>query len=108
MTDFSAFTALVLTKVEDLARSELRDALTAARNDAESFLQRSKADFERWSEQLKDGRLTAEEFEDLVIGQASVFEMRALTLTGIAKVKADKFREGVLNIVVESAFAVFL
>jgi hypothetical protein len=86
---------------ERLFKQYLREALT----DVRDFLGKSKANLERWAQELGRREIDEDEFKSLVQGQLDVTEMRALKQTGLAQVRIDIFTSGVLDIVVSAALA---
>ena len=99
----------ILKSVEDqskaLAEKLFKQYTHQAVSDVRDFLQKSKDALRRWVEDLDRGDIDKEEFESLVKGQADVAEMRALKQAGLAAVQIDTFTNGVLDIIVNAAFA---
>ncbi len=99
----------VLKSIEEqsksLAEKLFKQYAQQAFTDIRDFLQKSKADLERWIQELARGQIDGDEFKSAVQGQLDVAEMRALKQTGLAQVRIDIFTSGVLDIVVSAAFA---
>ena len=99
----------ILKSVEDqskaLAEKLFKQYTHQAVSDVRDFLQKSAGNLKRWVEELARGDLDKDEFESLVKGQADVAEMRALKQAGLAVVQIDTFTNGVLDIIVNAAFA---
>src|SRR6266851_7292697 len=99
----------ILKSVEDqskgLAEKLFKQYTHQAVSDVRDFLQKSKDDLKRWVEELVRGDLAKDEFESLVKGQADLAKMRALKQAGLAAVQIDTFTNGVLDIIVNAAFA---
>ncbi len=99
----------IVRSVEDqskaLAEKLFKQYTHQAVSDVKDFLEKSKADLQRWIEGLARGDMDKDEFQSLVKGQADVAEMRALKQAGLAAVQIDTFTNGVLDIVVTAAFA---
>ncbi len=108
MAGFSDFLSTVKLGIAQLAAGSFGEAKQAAERDAQEFLQKTEADLKRWTDLLVDGKLTHEEFEFLVMGRKEVATMEALKQAGLAQVRVDRFRNAILHLVVESAFAVFV
>jgi hypothetical protein len=87
--------------VEKLFKQYTQQAFT----DISDFLRKSKADLERWIQELARGQIDKDEFKSVVQGQLDVAEMRALKQAGLARVRIDIFNSGVLDIVVSAVFA---
>ena len=99
----------IFKSVEDqskaLAEKLFKQYIHQALSDVRDFLERSKDDLKRWVEDLVRGDLDKDEFESLIKGQADVAEMRALKQAGLAAVQIDTFKNGVVDIIVNAAFA---
>jgi hypothetical protein len=99
----------VLKSIEEqsksLAEKLFKQYAQQAFTDIRDFLQKSKADLERWIQELARGQIDGDEFKSAVQGQLDVAEMRALKQAGLAQVRIDIFTSGVLDIVASAAFA---
>jgi hypothetical protein len=99
----------ILKNVEDqtkaLAQKQITDYTQQAVGDVKDLLQKSKDDLKRWIEELAKGDIEKDEFQSLVQGQIDVAEMRALKQAGLAEVQIESFVNGVIDIVVNAAFA---
>lgn len=108
MSVFDDFFSEILNGVKGLATGELKNFATAAKSDAQAFLETSKENLRRRTRLLADGQLTKEEFEDLLAGDAEVAQMFALTQAGISAARIQRFRDGLINLVIDTAFKKFL
>lgn len=108
MSDFDKFWEALKAGVVDLAKQLGQQYLEAALQDGNSFLSAQKAELQRWTAELAAGKLSKEEFEDLVLGQKDLTEMEGLKQAGLAQVQLDRFVNGVLNLVITTAIKVFL
>ena len=99
----------ILKNVEDqtkaLAQKQIKEYTQQAVGDVKDLLQKSKDDLRRWIEELAKGEIDRDEFQSLVQGQIDVAEMRALKQAGLAEVQIESFVNGVIDIVVDAAFA---
>ena len=99
----------IFKSVEDqskaLAEKLFKQYTPQALSDVRDFLEKSKDALKRWVEDLDRGDIDKDEFESLVKGQADGAEMRALKQAGLAAVQIDTFTNGVLDIIVNAAFA---
>jgi hypothetical protein len=108
MSDFSRFLELVKTGAITLGKDTVSGFAKRAETDTADFLRRSREDLIRWTGQLARQDLSKEEFESLVRGQADLAKMAALTQAGAALADIQRFRDGLINLVVSSATKVFL
>ncbi len=88
-----------------LAKRLFKQYTKQAMGDVKDFLQKSKDDLERWTEELVQQEIDADEFQSLVEGELDVAEMRGLKQAGLAQVQIDTFTSGVLDIIVTAATA---
>jgi hypothetical protein len=99
----------IFKNIEDqtkaLAQKQIKDYTQQAVGDVKDLLERSKADFQRWVEELARREIDRDEFESLVQGQIDVAEMRALKQAGLAEVQIESFVNGVIDIVVNAAMS---
>jgi hypothetical protein len=108
MSRFNDFTRTVIAGVPDLARDTLGDFPQAATQDANAFLTEARKDLKRWTKLLAQGKINQQDFTDLVEAKRALAEIHALTQTGIALARLERFRTGLIDLVVNTAFDVFL
>ena|ERR1700730_6795185 len=108
MSDFDAFLEAVKNGVTNLAKQTLKDGVDDAKADLNDFEIKAKEDWKRWTVALANGQMSQSDFEGLLKGQAALAQMEALTAAGIAAARIQRFRDAVINIVIDSAFKVFL
>jgi hypothetical protein len=88
--------------VFNLAETSFKDFVAQAKADGESVLNSLKPNLEEWTNQLKDGEISVEDFKFLVAGQKELVEMIALKQAGIALIEADKFKNSVFNLIIDT------
>ncbi len=76
--------------------------------DAKMFLEDTENDLKRWTQLLAKGHLNEDEFKFLVQSQKDLFDLHSLKLAGLALITAQKFRDGVIDIVASAASKTFL
>ena len=103
MSGIDDFIAGLKPGILTLAQNTLSDFVTEAQRDAESLLDLARADIARWNELLAAGKLKAAEYQLLLQMQAATFGMHALTATGLAQVRIERFRKALISLVVDSA-----
>ena len=103
--DIEALLRNVENQTKTLAQEQLKQYTSQAVADVKGLLEKSKADLQRWVEELARGDIDKDEFESLVQGQIDVAEMRALKQSGLAEAQIESFVNGVIDIVVNAAFA---
>lgn len=108
MSQFNDFTESVKEGAKELAREVFGDFEHEAKEDVEAFLERSKEDLQRWTKLLAHGELSQQEFRDLVEAKKSLAEIHLLTQQGVALTKLERFKNGLTDLVVDSAFDAFL
>lgn len=108
MPDVDAFLDVLRDEITDLARTHFQEMQEAALEDGEAFLNQTQDDLERWGRLLEQGELSQEEFESLVRGQKDVAEIEALKQAGLAPLRADQFRDALINRIVGTASRILL
>lgn len=108
MTSFDEFIEAIKTGATDLAKEIFDGFENEARNDAEAFLAKSRQDMQRWTNLLAQGDLTEQDFSDLVQAKKALAEIHALRQAGVALTKLERFRTRFINLVIDTAFNVFL
>lgn len=108
MASFDEFLEILKTELVKFAEDSWNTNKAAAVNDGRAFLEKSKADLERWTKMLAKGDLTRDDFKWLVIGKKDLAELVALKQKGLAKVALDRFVNGLIDTIVSTAFKTFL
>ena len=105
---FSAFVSDVKKGAKALGKDLFKEFQKQATKDAKAFLDASKANLRKWTRQLADGDMSKREFQDLVKGEKDLAKLHALTEAGIATARLERFRSGLITLVIDSAFGRFL
>ncbi len=108
MSNFDNFVDIVETGVKDLAKKTLKGFKDEAVSDSKAFLDTSKADLKRWTKLLSKNELSHDDFEWLVVGRKDVAELHALKQAGLTLVRLDRFKNALLDLIIDTAFDVFL
>ncbi len=105
---FDDFVDALTEGAKDLAKDIFDGFEEQAKEDAKAFAQKAEADLRRWVKLLEDGKITKQDFGDLVEGKKALAEIHALTVAGISLTKLERFRSGLIDMVVDTAFKIFL
>ena len=108
MSNFDDFVDTIENNVEELAKKTLKGFKEEAITDAKAFLEASKEDLQRWTKLLARDDLSQDDFEWLVMGRKDVVELHVLKQSGLAIVRLDRFKNALLDLVIDTAFDVFL
>lgn len=108
MSKFDNFIEAIEEGIKELAKKTLKGFKEEAVSDTRDFLEASKDDLHRWTNLLAKGELSQDDFEWLVMGRKDVAELYALKRAGLALVRLDRFKNALLNLVIDTAFDVFL
>jgi hypothetical protein len=108
MAKFDDFKDALEAGIKDLAKKTAKDFADEALNDGKAFLKETEDDLKRWTKLLASGDLSQDDFKWLVQSKKDVAEMVALKQKGLALAKIDSFRQGMLDLVVNTATGVFL
>lgn len=99
MALFDEFLNGLKANIAAYAKEKWQEHAESVKDDAEVFIEKAKADLERWLMLLEGGGLTKDDVTWLIQGKKDLAEMNALKQIGLAKVKIDRCRIGILNIV---------
>jgi hypothetical protein len=94
-----------LEKSKELAATLFKKFTEQAVSDTKDFLQRSREGVARATALLADKRIDKDDFEDLILGKKDLAEMHGLKQAGLASATIDTFVNGVLQILIDAAFA---
>lgn len=108
MTDFDVFIDALKDGAKDLAKQTFNGFENQATQDAQEFVEKSKEDLKRWTTLLAQGDINQQDFSDLVLAKKALADMFALRQAGLSLIKLETFRKGLINLVVDTAFDVFL
>lgn len=101
------FKDAILEGAKQLAKDTVGDLLESAKDDAKAFLESIKDDLKNWHKMLKDDEISKDDLKDLIEAKEALAEIRALTQAGIAAVKIERFKTGLLNLVTNTAKSMF-
>lgn len=108
MSKFDDFLDLAIKDGKDLIVGEGEDFVKKFRTGVKNFITDSNQDFNRWTSQLADKKLTKVEFDVLVGTLKGEAALDALTKAGIAAAKAQQLRDALIKLVVDSAIKIFI
>ena len=108
MANFNDFIDALEDGLETFAREESEEYKDAAKTKGKAFIEETKNDLERWTKALAKGDLSRNDFEWLVKSKKDLFELNTLKQIGLTKVAVDRFVNGVIDLVVDTAFETFL
>lgn len=108
MAKFDDFKDALEDGIKNLAKKTVKDFADEALNDGKAFLKETENDLKRWTKLLASGDLSQDDFKWLVQSKKDVAEMVALKQKGLALATIDSFRQGMLDLVVNTATGVFL
>lgn len=100
MADFNEVFEELKDLIGPLAEDTLGELKDEALEDGKAFINKIKVDLERWSKQLAEGKITADKFKWLINSKKALAEMELLKQKGLAIVKINKFKSGLLNLVI--------
>ena len=103
MTDFNQIFNDIKGQLGPLAEKNLKEFANEGKQDAEAFLQQSRAKLEEWVQQLAAKEIDEDEFRWLVESQKAAAEMEALRAVNAGTVQIEQFRDSVFGIVVKTA-----
>lgn len=108
MNQFDEFIEGLKTGAQTLAKEIFDGFEDQAWDDTNAFLEKAQADLQRWTRLLAQGEITEQDFSDLIQAKKALAEIHALRQTGVALTKLERFRTQFINLVIDTAFNVFL
>ncbi|MCA3155433.1 MAG: hypothetical protein ING30_10470 [Burkholderiales bacterium] len=102
--DWNDFRDRVLENVQLLAAQTVKDTVDQASKDTEAFLRDTREKIERWTQALSRGDLDRDEFELLVAARRSNMKLHALQAAGVTQNALERFRSGLISLLIESVF----
>ena len=108
MSIFETYLEALKEGIAVLGKEMLSEAIDQAKEDGEAFLMEAREDLKKWTRQLAKGELSRTEFEALVRAKKALFEMRALTQAGISLTRIQRFRDSLIDLVIDTAFEVIV
>jgi hypothetical protein len=98
--DFETFFKSIKNEVVSLARKSLEDSLKEAKADGMDVLNSMKANIKKWSLQVVNKEMTIDDLKFLMETQKEEMEMAALKEAGLKEIELDKFKNGIVGIVI--------
>jgi hypothetical protein len=108
VASFQDFLTALEDSLKKLATQDWATVRDAAVKDGQAFFAKARDDLKKWTEELAEGKLSKEDFEDLIKGQRDLAELTALKAAGLAEVKLQQFLTDLVNTIVTTATSVFL
>lgn len=96
------------TGVESLAKESFQDYLSHAETDGQALIASMKVNLQNWAQEVENGSMTTEDLEFLLQGQIALNSMVALKQAGLAEVRLDQFKSGLVNMILGSITKVCL
>ena len=103
MADFNQIFNDIKNQLGPLAQQNLKQFAAQGKQDAEAFLEQSRANLQKWVQQLANKEIDEDEFRWLVESQKAAAEMTALRAANAGAIQTEQFRDSVLNLVVSTA-----
>lgn len=97
--DFKNILSQLRKGITNLAENSLKEYVAAATADGQAILADLEDDLKTWTKQLAEGQISKDDFTDLVLGQAEELKLVALKQAGLGEVRADQFKNGVVNLI---------
>ncbi|NWG29717.1 MAG: hypothetical protein HXY48_14465 [Ignavibacteriaceae bacterium] len=108
MPTFNDFISTLKNDLLDYAKENLEEYKNEILKDGNAFIEKTKGDLKRWTEGLASGALSKADFEFLLKGKKDLAQMEALKQLGLSKIRISKITNGIIDVVIGSAFKTFL
>jgi len=99
------FVHAVLTNASNLAATLFKNYVGQAETDARTFVQAAKDGIARAALLYQQGQIDKDDLEDLIQGKKDLAVMHALKESGLASAAIDSFVNGLIQIMIDAAFA---
>jgi hypothetical protein len=103
--NFEDFFKDIKSQVISLAQRSLNDSFQEAKTDGVAALNMMKEDLKKWSLQVVNKEISVEDFNFQMGTLKETMEMVALKEAGLKQIELDKFKNGILGIVVKRVSA---
>jgi hypothetical protein len=103
--NFEDFFKDIKTQVISLAQQSLKDSFQEAKTDGVAALKMMKEHVKKWSLQVVNKEISVEDFNFQMGTLKETMEMVALKEAGLKQIELDKFKNGILGIVVNRVSA---
>ena len=107
MSNFEDFKKDVITGAEELAKTTLTGFVANAKSDTQQFLQNQAQNVLAWIDDLRNEAIDANQYRSLLRGQIAIGKMHALTEAGVTAATYQRFRDGLIDIVVKATTKYF-
>ena len=94
----------ITDEVTNLAKATAKEYVSQAKNDAQALIDSTKQNVINWADLLAQGKLTTDDFEWLMFRQKDLVAMSALKQAGLAEIRIEGFKQGVIGIIIDSVF----
>lgn len=108
MSKFDDFLESLLKGTKILAKDTIGKFEDDAIKDAKAFIDKTEEDIKRWTKLLALEAITEEDFSDLIHAKKALAKIHFLRQKGVALTKIERFRTGFINLVIDTAFDIFL
>ena len=103
--DIKTLFGAITDGIATLAKATTKEYVSEAKKDGQALVNAAKENILRWTALLAEGKLTTEDFEWLMFRQKDIVIMNALKQAGLAQIRIEGFKQGVIGIVIDSVFS---
>lgn len=86
--------------VESVAKDSLKNYEDQAKTAGKQALDDMKDNLQRWAIEVENGAMNKEDLEFLLQGEEALDKLVALKEAGLAAVQIDKFKNGLINMII--------
>lgn len=108
MPTFNDFVSTLKNDLLDYVKENLEEYKDEILKDGNAFIEKTKGDLKRWTEGLASGLISKADFEFLLKGKKDLAQMESLKQLGLSKIRISKITNGIIDVVIGSAFKTFL
>jgi hypothetical protein len=104
--DFSSMFTQLEQRIGSLAKTTVSGYVSQAEADGKSFVDQIKDDLQQWTPLVAEGKLSRNEFAELLAGDESLLKMEALKEAGLAEIALDNFKNGLFSLIENTVFGI--
>jgi hypothetical protein len=105
MNAFEQFIDSIKDDGKQLAKTELKDLVSSAKQDKSDFVRQQAESLERWTMMLANEEITPKGYKQLVGRMKVLTELESIQLSISAKASAQRLAGGIKEMVIKSLFS---
>lgn len=100
--NMEAMLVTLRNEIAHMATAQVKEYANEAKADGWKLLENLKSEIQSWSKLLAEGKIKPDDLQFLMMAQEELLKMNALKQAGLGKIKADEFKNSVLELVIKT------